>query len=254
MSLLIEQLTIRYGARVVVRPTTLRLQTGTLTALVGPNGAGKSSLLKAIAGLIEARGSISWAGGAVSAGRERAKIMAYLPQQAQAHWPVSVRDLVALGRLPHRRFGVPLSSVDEDVIERSMQQAEVSHLAERPIHELSGGEQARVYLARALAVEAPVLLVDEPVASLDPYHQLQIMAVLEAYAANGGLVLAVLHDLTLAARYCNQMVLLDEGAVVEQGSPERVLRDELLRERYHIEAYLAEHQDQAVIVPWRRLG
>ena len=253
MSLELGGVTLRYGRRVIVDGVTLKLEGGQLIALVGPNGAGKSSLLKAIVGLVAVEGTIHWRGRALKSARQRAQTLAYLPQHAEAHWPIRVRDLVALGRLPHRRFGAPPSAADHEVLERVMREAEISELADRSIHPLSGGEQARVHLARALAVAAPVLLVDEPVASLDPYHQLQIMAVLEAYASAGGLVIAVLHDLTLAARYCERMVLIDAGRIVEHGPPQAVLRDELLRKHYHIEAYLAEHGGQAVIVPWRRL-
>lgn len=253
MTLSIDGVTIRYAERTIVHAATLELEAGRLTALVGPNGAGKSSLLKAIVGLVKVEGAIRWQGRALGPVAQSARTLAYLPQHAEAHWPMRVRDLVALGRLPHRRFGTALGATDAEIIERAMQQTEVLDLAERSIHQLSGGEQARVYLARALAVAAPVLLVDEPVASLDPYHQLHIMGVLEAYASAGGLVVAVLHDLTLAARYCEHMVLVDQGKIVEHGAPQTVLRDEMLRKHYHVEAYLAEHRDQAVIVPWRPL-
>lgn len=251
----VEGLTLSYGARTAVRECSFSLPRGGLIGLIGPNGAGKSSLLKALAGLRAARGRISWDGRDLAActSRERARIMAYLPQSPVAHWPVSVRDLVALGRLPHQTYGRPPDGADVRALEWAMRQADVCGLAGRSAGDLSGGERARVQLARALAVQAPVLLVDEPVACLDPYHQLQIMAVLGAYAAREAVVIAVLHDLTLAGRFCRRVLLLHEGALVEDGTPEVVLSDAALRRYYRVQAFSTEHDNQALVLPWTRV-
>lgn len=255
MSLHVDGLAVRYGARTAVQPCTFTLRSGLLVALVGPNGAGKSSLLKALAGVVPSAGSIDWRGAAPArSARGRARAFAYLPQSPAAHWPLAVRDLVALGRLPHRAFGERPNDADREAVDWAMERADVAAFAERAVDELSGGEHARVQLARALAVRAPVLLADEPAASLDPHHQLRIMRVLIDYAQRDALVVAVMHDLTLAARFAARVILMHEGAVVADGAPTDVLDARKLREYYRVEPYLAEHEGQPVVVPWRTLG
>ena len=256
MTLSIDQVAVRYAERVAVAPTTLGLLPGELVALVGANGAGKSSLLKAVAGLVPRAGNVAWKGQDIQLlhPRMRARTVAYLPQAPAAHWPMRARDLVALGRLPHRALGQAESAHDRDAIESAMEQTEITALADRGVDQLSGGERSRVLLARALAVRAPVLLVDEPIASLDPYHQLQIMALLRAYASDAALVIAVLHDLQLAARFCSRVVLMHEGAVVGDGAAQVVLVAETLQRYYRVEAHIASHDGQPLIVPWRRMG
>ena len=254
MSLGIEAVAVRYGERVALRTTTLELAAGRLVALVGPNGAGKSTLLKAVAGLVPAAGAVAWGGQPLGDdARLRARMMAYLPQAPAAHWPMRVRDLVALGRLPHRMLGAAPGPADLEAVRSAMRETDIEALAERSVEELSGGERARVQLARALAVRAPILLVDEPVAALDPFHQLQIMHVLTGYAAREAVVVAVMHDLTLAARFAARMILMHEGAVVADGPPARVLEECTLRRYYRVEPYIAEHEGQALVVPWRTL-
>jgi iron complex transport system ATP-binding protein len=255
MTLAVEGLSVRYGARVAIAPTSFALESGELVALIGPNGAGKSSLLKALAGLMPCSGTVSWSGTALARldSRQRARTVAFLPQTPVLHWPMRVRDLVALGRLPHRGYGAAPSSADDEAIDWAMLQSETSAYADRAADQLSVGERARVLLARALAVRAPVLLVDEPIAMLDPYHQLQIMTVLRAYARDS-LVIAVLHDLALAARFCNRVLLIDGGAVVDDGHPERTLSAAAVRKHYRVEPLITSHDGEPVIVPWRRIG
>lgn len=253
MSLAVERLAVRYGARVALEPSDLQLESGRLVGLVGPNGAGKSSLLRALAGVVPASGRVRWLDRDLAAmpRRDRARIVAYLPQTPEAHWPMSVRDLISLGRLPYRGVGQALGAADIEAIDWAMERTEVTRLAGRAFDTLSGGERARVLLARALAVRSPVLLVDEPVTSLDPYHQLEVMTLLADYAAGGRLVVAVLHDLTLAARYSDRVLLLADGAIVEDGSPAAVLTARTLEHRYRTTAYVAVHEGQPIVVPWR---
>jgi iron complex transport system ATP-binding protein len=255
MNLVIDGVSVRYGRRLAVKPTALSLASGNVVALVGSNGAGKSSLLKAIAGLVPQTGTIAWGDRDLSRydRHARARTIAYLPQSPEAHWPMRVRDLVGLGRLPHRALGQARTTEDADAVAWAMQQTDAEFLAERSVDELSGGELCRVQLARALAVRAPILLVDEPVASLDPYHQLKIMHVLAEHAAREGLVIAVMHDLTLAARFASRMILMHEGAVVEDGPARHVLREETLRRYYRVHSFVVENEGQPLIVPWRTL-
>ena len=254
--LTLEDVRVRYGAHEAVRPCSLDLAVGETVALVGPNGAGKSSLLKAIAGLLAFEGRVAFRGRPLAEldARARARTVAYLPQARTVHWPIAAREVVALGRLPHRAAGQRESEADAAAVEWAMRQTDVPALAARPVDRLSGGERARVLLARALAVQAPVLLADEPVASLDPYHQLTIMAALADYARRGALVVAVLHDLSLAARFCGRVILMQDGRVVGDGAPAEVLRAEALERHYGVEPYIGSHEGQRVIVPWRPLA
>src|SRR5258706_13064480 len=214
MALVIDAVEVRYGARCAVHATSLALEGSGFVALVGPNGAGKTSLLKALAGLTSHSGTITWHGRELAAlpPRERARTIAYLAQASTVHWPLCARDVVTLGRLAAGRYGIAPSLADLDAVEWALTQTATVDLADRSVAALSVGERARVLLARALAVRAPVLLVDEPIAMLDPFHQLEIMSVLARYAlgaARGApaLVVAVLHDLPLAARFVRRVLL-----------------------------------------------
>jgi len=257
VTLAAQNLEVRYDARMAVRETSLALAPGELVALVGPNGAGKSSLLKALAGLIPCSGSVTWRGAPLAKldGRARARAVAYLPQAAQVHWPLLVHDVVALGRLPHRAVGAAPTAADHAAVTSAMQMTDTLALAGRSADQLSVGERARVLLARALAVEAPGLLVDEPIAMLDPYHQLEVMQVLRAYAtgAEPRLVVVVLHDLGLAARFCNRALLMSGGAVVADGAPAATLDEAAIRAHYRVAPLLAQHDGAPVIVPWEPL-
>jgi iron complex transport system ATP-binding protein len=262
MTLSTQALEVYYDNRRAVQPTSLELGSNGLVALVGPNGAGKSSLIKAVAGVLAHKGAVAWCGTAVNqmAARERARTIAYLAQAPTVHWPLSARDVVALGRLAHRGYGSAPTDTDRATVEWAMQQTATTELAGRSVGSLSIGERARVLLARSLAVRAPVLLVDEPIAMLDPFHQLTIMGMLQRYAADGprdegpALVVAVLHDLTLAARFCSRVLLMTDGRVVADGTPAKTLEVEHVRRHYHVEPFITRHNDEPVIVPWRPLG
>lgn len=238
MELRVENLHASLGGARVLRGPSFTARGPSFIGLVGPNGAGKTTLIRSVANLIPFEGRISLDGEDVEAiaPRARARKIAYLAQGAESHWPLSVERVVALGRLPHLEpFRAPTPS-DEAAIERAMELAEVTRFRDRDVLTLSGGERARALLARALAVEAELLLVDEPVASLDPYHQLGVMEVLRAYVDRGRMVIAVLHDLSLAARYCDRLILLDDGRIRADGAAAEVLTPETLREVYHVEA------------------
>jgi iron complex transport system ATP-binding protein len=256
MSLVARALEVRYGDQLAVAPTSLELGPGELIGLIGPNGAGKTSLLRALAGIASAGAAVSWQGTPLAGlgDSARARAIAYLPQSPRANWPLSVRELVALGRLPHRRFGERLRPSDHEAIEHAMRMTGVATLADRAVDRLSGGERMRAHLARAFAVDAPCLLVDEPVASLDPYHQLAVMELLAGYRDAGRLVVAVLHDLNLAMSACTRLLLMDAGHVVVDGDPASAIDAPTLEKHYRIRAWLAWHENRRVAVPWERLG
>ena len=256
MSLSAVDLEVRYGASVAVHPLRLRLAAGEFVGLIGPNGAGKTSLLRALAGIPAADARVHWHDRPLPdlGDVERARAIAYLPQAAQASWPLPVRELVALGRLPHRRFGERPSPADDAAVARALELADLRDFADRPIDTLSGGERTRAHLARAFAVEAPALLVDEPTASLDPFHQLAVMRLLDEYRRQGRLVVAVLHDLNLALAHCTRLLLMDGGVIAGDGAPHDVIDAAALARHYRVGAFLAEHEGRRIAVPREMLG
>jgi len=248
-----QNLGVTLGGRAVLRDVSLSLSSGVLVALVGPNGAGKTTLLRALAGLQPSQGEVRVGGEQLSSLRlsARARRFAYLPQGHVVHWPLPVRDIVALGRIPHGATDPSrLTPKDTEAVQRAMQATDVAGLSDRRVTELSGGERSRVALARVLAVEAPVMLADEPTASLDPRYQIDVMTNLRNAADGGMLVIVVTHDLGLAARFADRVLVLSDGSLVSQGAPAEALSEKVMNEVFRISAYRAEHQRETVIVPW----
>ncbi len=252
-----EDLCFYRGERVILDEVDLELGRGEMLGLIGPNGAGKSSLLRLLAGVATPNAGSLWLDGKTyeSISRhDRARRIAYLPQLNQIAWPLSVERLVELGRLPHLEPWQQPDSNDRAIIERVIVQTDLLDLRQRPFDTLSGGEQARVLLARALVTEPDILLADEPVAALDPAHQLDVMELLSNHCDTGQSVIVVLHDLTLAAHYCDRLQLLLDGATLAEGLPEDVLNEDNLADAYAIE--LTEPEESALglfSLPWRRL-
>lgn len=262
MSLLqTEALSVRLGGHVLLNGIDLEIERGELFGLIGPNGAGKSTLIKAMMQLLPYSGQVCLAGQPLArlAARVRAQRLAYLSQDDRLQWPISVQDLVALGRHPYRgswwrNDARRAAGADQRAIEQALHATDIWSLRERRADELSGGERARARLARVLAVEAEVLLADEPVAALDPMHQLRVMELLRARCQGGQAVVVVLHDLTLASRFCDRLLLLDRGTAVASGKVESVLSAEHLANVYGVQAIIGQHQDgdqvHRYIVPW----
>jgi iron complex transport system ATP-binding protein len=253
--LAIDGLSARLGGRIVLDGVSLRVAAGECVGLIGPNGAGKSTLMRAALGLLPARGDRRLGDTPLDSldPAERARRAAFLPQEREIGWPITVAALVALGRAPHRARFAPLTAADHAAVAAAMARMDVARLADRPATALSGGERARALIARALAQEAPLLLADEPAAGLDPAHQIALMETFAALATEGQAVLASLHDLGLAARWCDRLVLLDRGRVVAEGPPQGVLTPKHLAAVYGVRAYLDWGEAGPVVVPVARL-
>jgi iron complex transport system ATP-binding protein len=246
---------VRLGGVRVVDGASFDAKAGELAAMVGPNGAGKTTLIRACAGLVPAEGTITLGGRALGslAPRERARMIAYLPQGHVFHWPMAVAAIVALGRHPHADPFSPPSAGDDAAVSRALAACTLDAFATRPVATLSEGERARVALARALASEAPILLADEPTAALDPRHQLVVMALLRRIARDGAAVVAVLHDLTLAARFADRVLVMDRGRIVADGTPDVALSRDRIAEIFGVEAVILDSGSGPVPLPQRPL-
>lgn len=226
MDLIVEQVGVTLAGRWVLRDVSAILRPGRVTAILGPNGAGKSTLAKAVAALVPlAGGRIRLGTCDVSAmpPRDRARTIGYLPQDAAVHWNMRAQEVVALGRLPHRNPHAAPSPADHAATDAALAATETKDLAHRPIGELSGGERGRVLLARVLAGRPDWLLADEPLAALDPAHQIDLLDRLGGVARAGAGVVLVMHDLVQAQRAADDALLLDKGRVVAFGPAADVL-------------------------------
>jgi iron complex transport system ATP-binding protein len=237
MGLTIDRVTVRLGARTVLDTVSVELGAGRVTALLGPNGAGKSSLMRAMLALVPAAsGGVRLDGADVAAlsSRERARRLGYLPQTAELAWNIPARSVVELGRAPHRSpFAAP-GADDRSAVERAMRLTDTTRFADRLTGALSGGERARVLLARVLAGEPDWLLADEPLASLDPAHQVDMLDRLRGFAEGGRGIVVVLHDLSHAARVADDVLLLKDGRLLAFGPADEVLRPERLEQAYGV--------------------
>ena len=240
------------SGRRVLEDVSLLVSTGEIVAVIGANGAGKSTLLKVLAGLMTpCEGTVAVGGRPLGTldRRTLGQAIAYLPQERAVHWPLTVRRLVALGRLPFRSAIAGPSAEDCEAVEEAMAAMDVTAFAGRPVTELSGGERARVLLARALAQRPRFLVADEPTTGLDPAHGLALFAQFVRMSALQRAVIVALHDLSLAARYCHRVLLLKDGAALAQGTPREVLTPELLARAYGVRATVAEIEGRPVVLP-----
>lgn len=246
MDLSFDGLEVTLGRRCVLRGIDATFRRGRVTTILGPNGAGKSSLVKAAAALLQPRNGAVRIGNrdmATLRPRERAQLIGYLPQEAHLHWNMLAREVVALGRTAHRAPFAADGEADRIAIAEAIAATEITPLLERPVAELSGGERARVLLARVLAGEPAWLLADEPLASLDPAHQIDILDRLRGRAAAGVGVVIVLHDLVQAGRAADDVLLLKDGNAVAFGPVAQTLTAERLADLFDVEILMTDGPD-----------
>ena len=237
MGLTASDLSLVLRERTILDNISVTLPQGVVTGIIGPNGAGKSSLLRVLVGLTSTHGSVHLDGQVLppTGTKARARRIGYLPQAHEVHWPLTVRRTVGLGLLPKLGDWQRPGPAEDRAVEAALRRVAMLGHADRRVDTLSGGERARVMLARVLVTETPVVLADEPVAALDPAHQISVMGLLRRQAKEADRAVAVvLHDLTLAARYCDRLLLLDAGRVIEAGDVSAVLASPSLERVYGI--------------------
>lgn len=234
-----ENLSAGYGPCDVLQNVSAKAHSGELIALIGPNGCGKSTLLKTLCGIISpssGRITVNHKSLINFSLKERAKNIAYLSQSREALPSMSVEDVVRLGRAPYRGGLGKISNEGEVAIASALSRTQSDIFKSRRFDSLSGGEQARILLARALTVEAPVLLADEPIAALDPFYQLSMMDILKAEATSGKTVITALHDLSLAAQFADRIWMMHKGKIIADGKPKEVLNAQNLETVFRIQA------------------
>lgn len=251
----LRSLSVAYGDALILNDVSLEIAAGSWAGLIGPNGAGKTTLLRAVAGLVDASGSVVL-GGREAHGlsrRERARLVALVPQSPFVPPEMTVREYVLLGRTPHIGHLATESRGDRNAVDVAITRLELEGFGERHLSTLSGGERQRAVLARALAQEAQVLLLDEPTSALDIGRQQHALELVDCLRLEDGLtVLAAMHDLTLAGQYADRLFLLDAGALVAAGTPADVLREDVLSERYGTAVRVLAGGPEMLVLPAAR--
>ena len=244
--LTLNEISYGTGGSQLLSQVTAAFSAGQVTGIIGPNGAGKSTLLRIAAGLLPpGTGQISCMGERLASMTlgQRARHLAYMPQDTPVLPPMPVREVVSLGRLPYGES--PAEALEHPSVTQAVHQVGLAGLAHRPANQLSGGERARLMLARALAMQTPILLADEPVAALDPAHALAVMQVFAVLAASGRCVVVVLHDLLLATRFCDTLILMKDGHILHMLEP-ACLTDAIVRQTYGV----TSRRVDGGLVPW----
>lgn len=244
--LTVNNLSVTLRNRNVLQRVSFEVGEGECIGLLGPNGAGKTTLMRAMLGLISHEGQSSIAEMAPAA---RARTAAWMPQAREIAWPVTVETLVMLGRIPHMSSGQQPKEEDHAQVNTALTEMDLDRFRTRTATRLSGGEQARVLIARALAQNTPLIVADEPVAGLDPAHQIATMETFAGLARTGQSVIVSLHDLGLAARHCTRLILLSDGEIAADGSPAGVLTLDRMADVFGIRAFYQETQDGPVFQP-----
>lgn len=236
-----NSLIVELGKKEILKSVSFQAENGSFIGLIGPNGSGKSTWLKAFAGLVRYQsGKIEINNKEITKykPKELAKIIGYVPQDTSIGFDFPVRDVVMMGRHPHiPRFSME-RKIDYERVEEALERTAITHLAEQTVTNLSGGQRQMVFIAKAIAQDPSILLLDEPISALDLNRQLQVLELIRELVDEGMTAIAALHDLNLAARFCDQLVLLNQGEVLASGTPKDVLTTERLLESYQVETVI----------------
>jgi len=239
--LVASKVCLQVGDTTIVEDASLSLEPGELVAILGPNGAGKTSLLRILLGITRTTSGSAKLDGQDCFGMspsERAKVVSYLPQRRPLAWPFRVHDVVALGRFAHGAALGRLSPVDNAAVVDAIDACKLRELQYRSTDNLSGGELARVHFARAIAAKAPLLIADEPVAELDPKHQILVADLIRQFVNDGGGALVVLHEVAIAARIADRLIWMKNGSIVAEGSPQETLNSKIMQDVYGVRAHV----------------
>ncbi|SBS40284.1 putative siderophore transport system ATP-binding protein YusV [Marinomonas spartinae] len=250
MSLSTHNVCVGYHGKTIVNQVSLTIPEGKMVALLGPNGCGKSTLLKAMARILTPiTGEVQWCGKNLHQmpSKGLAKQLALLPQTQPIPEGIKVKDLIAYGRSPYTGFWGKLTKDDHTIVDKVMQETGVTSLAEQLVSELSGGQRQRVWLAMTLAQDTPYLLLDEPTTYMDLNHQVELMHLLRQLNLSGKTIVTVLHDINQAARYCDHLIVMKQGQINTQGTPEAVLTKDMLRTVFDLNAQI--HRDPIANTP-----
>ena len=252
----VKNISVTMEGHQILQDVSFHVKRGEITGLIGPNGAGKTTLLRAVLGLIKFQSGSSFLDGKDLSDlslKERAKKISYLAQGSPVHWALTAEYMVSLGLIAGHDPWQKMAKKDHDAVRAAMEITDSLHLAGRITNSLSGGEKSCVMLARAIVSGAPYLFADEPAASLDPYHQLQVMDILTDLKQKNHGILIILHDLALAQRYCDNIILLHEGKVAAAGTADSVLSDKNLSRSYCIHAARWQENGDNFLIPHKRL-
>jgi len=239
--LVARNIRLEAGTTPIIQDVSVSLGPGELVAILGPNGAGKTSLLRTLLGISKpTSGSVTLNAEDCfgMSPSERAKVVSYLPQRRPLAWPYRVHDVVALGRFAHGAALGRLSPVDNAAVADAITACKLDELQHRATDNLSGGELARVHFARAIAAKAPLLIADEPVAELDPKHQLLVADLIRRFVDGGGGALVVLHEVALAARFADRLIWMKDGRIIAEGTPAETLNATIMQDVYGVRAHV----------------
>lgn|SRR5699024_8791099 len=240
----IDGINVKIGQKTILKQVTFDIHKGDFFGLIGPNGSGKSTLLKTIASLQEAQDGtvkIHNLSQTTFSNKELAKQISYVPQETVVGFDFKAIDIVRMGRHVYSSLFKSDTKEDEAIVHWALEQTGTLHLKEQSIQSLSGGQGQLIMIAKALAQDTPIILLDEPISALDVYYQLKVLTMLQSLCEQGKTIIIVLHDLNLASRFCNKLLLLNDGSVQKIGIPEEVLTEALLNEIYHINSYIEKN-------------
>ena len=245
-----QNISFAYDGRPVLKKVSLAVEAGEFVGLIGANGSGKTTLLRSLLGLLKASGEARLCGDSLWTldRQEIARRATMVHQDTRVDFAFTSRDIVAMGRTPYLGRFKPEGASDKEAIARAMRETGTTELAERPVTELSGGERQRVHLARALAQETLVILLDEPTANLDLAHQFEALELVRGFTRAGGAALAAIHDLTMASRFCDRLLLLSGGEIVAAGAPAVVITEENLEKHFALRARVKRDDETGAMI------